>query len=70
MDNKENPSEAEGAVLAAKEAPIPPKKPAKVTQEVFLTKWRDVLALEKDPVPKLRLMVRAGFLEEVNAGHA
>jgi hypothetical protein len=46
-----------------------PKRPPKVDAEAFLANWRDALVSEKDPVPKLRAMVRVGFLGEVNGEH-
>jgi len=69
MDNEESQSATEITAPTAKGAQKRSKKPVKVEPAVFLATWRDVLVSEKDPVPKLRLMVRAGFLGEVNTGH-
>ena len=68
MDNKESSQAAEipEVVKASRKGP---KKPPRVEPVAFLATWREVLVSEKDPVPKLRLMARAGFLGDVNGGH-
>jgi hypothetical protein len=68
MDNQENQAGAEVPRAPTKAEPKT-KKPAKVDPETFLTNWRQALASEKDPVPKLRTMVRVGFQGEVTGEH-
>ncbi len=68
MDNPENQAMIEVPSTPTKAAPKT-KKPAKVDPETFLANWRHALASEKDPVPKLRTMVRVGFQGEVNGEH-
>ncbi len=68
MDNKESNQAAEIPV-AVKAPRKGPKKPPRVEPVAFLAAWREVLVSEKDPVPRLRLMARSGFLGEVNSGH-
>jgi hypothetical protein len=69
MDDQENHAGTEDPVTATKKAQKTPKKLEKVDPETFIANWQVVLASEKDPVPKLRSMVRAGFLGEVNVEH-
>jgi hypothetical protein len=68
MDNHENQPGTEVPVTTTKEEPKI-KKPIKVDPETFLANWRQALVSEKDPVPKLRTMVRIGFQGEVNGEH-
>jgi len=68
MDNQENQAGAEVPTAPTKAEPKT-KKPAKVDPEIFLTNWRQALASEKDPVSKLRTMVRVGFQGEVTGEH-
>jgi len=68
MDNQENQAGTEVPVTPTKEVPKN-KKPAKVDPETFLANWRHALASEKDPVLKLRTMVRVGFQGEVSGEH-
>jgi hypothetical protein len=68
MDNQKNQAGTEVPATPTKEAPKT-KKPAKVDSETFMANWRHALASEKDPVPKLRTMVRVGFQGEVNGEH-
>jgi len=67
MDNPETHAEIPAT------APTAPartsKKPVKLDSEAFCVKWRETFASEKDPVSKLRSMVRAGFQGEVNGEH-
>jgi len=42
------------------------KKPTKLDAEAFVASWRVVLSSEKDPVIKLRQMIKAGFVGEIN----
>src|SRR5579883_474324 len=67
MDSQENHTGSEVPATLANAAPK--TKPAKVDPETFMASWRQALASEKDPVPKLRTMVRVGFQGEVNAEH-
>src|ERR1039458_1249074 len=69
MDDNENPTQTEVPVLPVKEATKRRKKPAKVAPEVFLASWHEVIASQKDPVVKLRSMVRVGFEGDVDGGH-
>jgi hypothetical protein len=68
MDNQENQAVSEVPTTPTKAAPKT-KKPAKVDPETFVANWRQALASEKDPVPKLRTMARVGFQGEVNGEH-
>jgi len=69
MDNQENHVGKDVPVSLVKDAPKTPKKPEKVALETFLANWRDTLVSEEDPLPKLRSMVRSGFLGDVNDEH-
>lgn len=65
MENQEHSPGAEIPAASPSDAPKAKKRPAKVGPEVFLANWRSVLASEKDPVTRLRPMIRAGFQGEV-----
>lgn len=67
MDNPE--AHAETPTTAPSAPARTSKKPVKLDSEAFCAKWREAFASEKDPVPKLRSMVRAGFQGEVNGEH-
>jgi hypothetical protein len=69
MDNKESAEQSEIPQLQAKETTNHRKKPAKVAPEAFLAKWKEAVSSPKDPVAKLRSMVRAGFQGEIDGGH-
>jgi hypothetical protein len=49
------------------EAPKSPKKAKKVDVQTFFANWGEVLASDRDPLPRLRSMVKVGFQGEVNA---
>jgi hypothetical protein len=68
MDNQENHARTEVPVTPSNAAPKT-KRPAKPDPETFVANWRQALAGKRDPVPKLRTMVRVGFQGEVNADH-
>src|SRR5437763_14926182 len=64
MDNQESRVGNETPVSLPKERNIT-SNPAKADLKTFLTNWKDVLALEADPVSRLSSMVRTGFQGEV-----
>ncbi len=68
MDNQANHAGSEVPATPTNAAPKT-KKSAKPDPDTFMANWRQALASEKDPVPKLRTMVRVGFEGEVNAEH-
>jgi hypothetical protein len=45
------------------------KKPAKVNVDTFIADWRSILASDKDPLNRLRPMVKVGFEGEVKGEH-
>src|SRR5580698_9098192 len=64
MDNQEN--RVEGVRPTPKEKT---SKNAPVAPETFFANWRDAMVSEKDPVPKLRSLVRKGFNGETTPSH-
>src|SRR5690606_24909849 len=68
MDNQEHPTGTEVPTIATKEQ-TKTKKQVKVDPQTFVANWRQALTSEKDPVPKLRTMLRVGFQGEVTNEH-
>src|ERR1700722_3042423 len=69
MDNKTNSPGSEASIRSSGEIPRKSKRPARLTLEMFHASWQHVLASEKDPAPKLRSLVRAGFEGDVKSEH-
>lgn len=65
MDNEQNQVLREASTTPAEPGPKHGKR-ERPHFAAFLENWRQVLASQKDPVPKLRTMVRAGFQGEIN----
>jgi thioredoxin-like negative regulator of GroEL len=65
MDNEQNHNLREGSATPAEPA-LKRRKPEKPQFADFLGNWWQALASQKDPVPKLRSMVRAGFQGEIS----
>ena len=64
MDNQQNQAGTK-VPSASTRRELKTKKPPMLNPEVFLATWCDALTSDKDPVPKLRTMVRSGFQGEV-----
>lgn len=64
MDSQDHPN---GTVVPAPptEQPQATKKPPKVDTVTFVANWQQILASEKDPVPKLRALIRSGVHGEI-----
>jgi hypothetical protein len=63
--NREASSPAEPPVSGTKGQP----KQVRVDPETFMANLRRILATEKDPLVKLRPMIKVGFVGEVNSTH-